>query len=249
MYVWDYPGTFNPNGAPPWAMWRHDQYRQGRLGAPIVVAAGSVAFSAALAPEAGLDLTFAMPATAEAAGSYDIYRAEGPGETGQYAYNLPGGFTRINEAPIAVGSGSLIRWLDASALPGRAYRYLFLRRQDRPGDMFLAYGPFAATASAEAPSVAFVTQNFPNPAHGGRTTIAYGVPQSVGATVHTTLRFYDVRGRLVRSLVDGLVPPGRYQVSWDGKDDHGAGVAPGVYFYEYAAGPTRLTKKALFLGP
>jgi hypothetical protein len=249
LYVWDYPGTFNPNGAPAWAMWRHDQYRQGRLGAPIVVAAGSVAFSAALAPEAGLDLTFAMPASAEAAGSYDIYRAEGPGETGQYAYNLPSGFARINEAPIAVSSGSLIRWLDASALPGRAYRYLFLRRQDRPGDTFLAYGPFAATASAEAPSVAFVTQNFPNPAHGGRTTIAYGVPQSVGARVHTTLRFYDVRGRLVRSLVDGLVPPGRYQVSWDGKDDHGAGVAPGVYFYEYSAGPTRLTKKALFLGP
>jgi flagellar hook assembly protein FlgD len=94
-----------------------------------------------------------------------------------------------------------------------------------------------------------VAQNFPNPVRGARTTIAYGVPQAAGTVVRTTLRFYDVRGRVVRSLVDGLVPPGRYQVSWDGKDDRGAAVAPGVYFYEYVAGATRVMKKALFLGP
>jgi len=205
--------------------------------------------TAQVAARSGLELTFAMPATPEAAGRYDIYRADGAGDVGTLVYALPSGFTRMNSEPLDVGSGSLIKWTDASALPGHAYRYLFLRRQERPGEEFLAYGPFAATSSAEAPEVAFVGQNFPNPVHGGRTTVAYGVPQSAGATVHTTLRFFDVRGRVVRTLVDGLVPPGRYQVSWDGKDDRGATAAPGVYFYEFAAGPTRLTRKALFLGP
>jgi flagellar hook assembly protein FlgD len=104
-------------------------------------------------------------------------------------------------------------------------------------------------ASAEAPSLAFVSQNFPNPAGNGRTSIAYGVPESAGPAVHTTLRFFDVRGRAVRTLVDTVVPPGRYQVTWDGKDDSGARVGSGVYFYEYVAGPTRLRKKALLIAP
>jgi len=251
VYVWDYPGTFNPNGAPAWAMWRHDQFRQGRVGAPIIVSAASVAFSSRDATTSGLELTFAMPATPEAEGRYDVYRADGAGETGTTLPALPAGFTRLNSDPIDAALGAIVKWTDASALPGHAYRYLFVRRQDRPGETFLGYGPFAASASAAAPEVAFVTQNFPNPIHGARTTIAYGVPQSgpAGAVEHTTLRFYDVRGRLVRSLVDGVVPPGRYQVSWDGKDDRGAAVAPGVYFYEYRAGATRLMKKALLLGP
>ncbi len=252
LYVWDYPGTFNPNGAPAWAMWRHDQYRQGRLGAPIIVSAASVAFSATDAPLSGLDLVFAMPATPEAEGRYDVYRADGSGATGTTAPALPAGFARLNAEPIGVASGALVKWTDVSALPGHTYRYLFVRRQDRPGDAFLAYGPFAASASQSAPALAFVTQNFPNPVHGGRTSIAYGVPSAdaaSGAVTRTSLRFYDVRGRLVRTLVDGLVPPGRYQVSWDGKDDRGAAVSPGVYFYEYAAGATRMQKKALLIGP
>jgi len=119
----------------------------------------------------------------------------------------------------------------------------------KSGETFLAYGPFAAQASQEAPEVAFVTQNFPNPVSGGRTTIAYGVPSSAGTAAHTTLRFYDVRGRVVRTLVDGVVPPGKYQVTWDGKDDQGARVGSGVYFYEYVAGPTTLRKKALLIAP
>src|SRR4029079_7848759 len=108
-------------------------------------------------------------------------------------------------------------------------RYMLVRRQERPGDAFLGYGPFAAMASADAPVLAFVTQNFPNPARtGAHTSIAYGVPvgpAGAGGTVHTTLRFYDVRGRVVRTLVDQLVPPGRYQATWDGTDDRGARVA------------------------
>jgi hypothetical protein len=252
VYMWEYPGAFCPTETPPWAMWRHDVARQGRLGAPIVVAAGSVAFSASDGPSSGLALAFALPSVADAAGSFDVYRASGPGDLGQIANALPAGFTRINSDALAGVPGELVTFLDGSALPGVSYRYMLVRRQERPGDAFLAYGPFAAMASADAPILAFVTQNFPNPARtGAHTAIAYGVPvgpAGAGGTVHTTLRFYDVRGRVVRTLVDQLVPPGRYQATWDGTDDRGARVSAGVYFYEYIAGSTRLMKKALILG-
>ncbi|MEP7029221.1 MAG: FG-GAP-like repeat-containing protein, partial [Candidatus Eisenbacteria bacterium] len=249
VYLWDYPGAFSPNSAPPWAMWRHDQFRTGRLSSPIVVGTNTVAFSAQDGVQAGLGLTFALPPTPEAGGQFDLYRAAGAGAVGSIATALPSDFTRINTQVFATRPGDLVSYNDVSALPGEVYRYMLVRRAERPGDAFVGYGPFAAMASAEAPKVAFVSQNFPNPASSGRTSIAYGVPEIAGPAVHTTLRFFDVRGRVVRTLVDQVVPPGRYQVTWDGKDDAGARVGSGVYFYEYVAGPTRLRKKALLIAP
>ncbi|MGH7726061.1 MAG: C25 family cysteine peptidase [Candidatus Eiseniibacteriota bacterium] len=249
LYVWDYPGEFSPFAAPAWAMWRHDQFRQGRLAAPIVVAVGSVAFGAENGAPSGLALTFTLPGQPEVAGRYDIYRATGPGETGTTVSVLPPDFARVNAEPLDGASGDFITWTDASALPGTTYRYLLVRRQERPGDAFLAFGPFAAMATNEAPALAFLAQNYPNPVRAGRlTTFAYGVPAGAGETIHTTLRLYDVRGRAVRTIVDGIVPPGRYQATWDGTDAGGARVAPGVYFYEFVAGPHRIMKKALLIG-
>ncbi len=250
LYVWDYPGAFCPTGAPAWAMWRHDQYRQGRLASPIIVSAAAVAFGAESGSPAGLALTFALPGVPDVGGRYDIYRATGPGETGTILQVLPPDFVRVNAEPLDAAPGDLVSWTDVSALPGTTYRYLFVRRQEMPGDAFAAYGPFAATASVEAPALAFVSQNFPNPMRAGRsTTFAYGVPGGAGETMHTTLRLYDVRGRVVRTVVNQIVPPGRYQATWDGADHGGARVAPGVYFYEFVAGPHRILKKALLLGP
>ena len=45
------------------------------------------------------------------------------------------------------------------------------------------------------------------------------------------LVIYDARGRVVRTLIDGAVrSAGRHMVRWDGSDDGGARVAPGVFF-------------------
>jgi hypothetical protein len=51
------------------------------------------------------------------------------------------------------------------------------------------------------------------------------------------LAVYDVGGRRVRSLAGGPYPAGRSEVEWDGRDDAGRLVAPGVYrFVLKAAG-------------
>jgi flagellar hook assembly protein FlgD len=53
---------------------------------------------------------------------------------------------------------------------------------------------------------------------------------SLPASQHVTLGVYDVRGRLVRLLVDEVRTAGIHIVPWDGRDSSGRAVASGTYF-------------------
>jgi len=73
----------------------------------------------------------------------------------------------------------------------------------------------------------------------GTTTMQLDVPPHAG---HVTLAVYNVRGQLVRTLVDGAVPPGHREFVWDGMDDNGRPVSAGAYFARcesYAGSATR----------
>jgi hypothetical protein len=63
-----------------------------------------------------------------------------------------------------------------------------------------------------------LSQNFPNP-FNPMTTIGFEIPGFVGEQVEVSLRIYDVRGRLVRTLIDGTKVPGIYQVTWNGRNE------------------------------
>lgn len=68
-------------------------------------------------------------------------------------------------------------------------------------------------------------QNYPNPFNPS-TLISY----QLAAISHVTLRVYDVLGREVKTLVDAVRSPGRYESEFD------AGNLPsGVYFYRLSA--------------
>ncbi|MGH2571046.1 MAG: FlgD immunoglobulin-like domain containing protein [bacterium] len=60
----------------------------------------------------------------------------------------------------------------------------------------------------------------------GWTTITF----SVGAPTHARLAVYDAAGRLIRTLVDGIIPPGTQTHPWSGTDVNGTPAAAGVYF-------------------
>jgi hypothetical protein len=102
-------------------------------------------------------------------------------------------------------------------------------------------GTGVATAATAGPLLA-LAQSRPNPCRG-TTTIHYAVP--VAAEV--TLRVYDVAGRRVRTLCRGPHPAGRFAATWRGRNDGGAPVAAGVYFYrlETTAGEPRTRKLVL----
>jgi Tol biopolymer transport system component len=66
----------------------------------------------------------------------------------------------------------------------------------------------------------------PNPFNPS-TQIAYEVP----VQAHIQLVVYNLLGQEVGRLVDGVKTPGRYQVTWDGRNTRGQTVASGVYVY------------------
>ncbi|HET9252353.1 MAG TPA: FlgD immunoglobulin-like domain containing protein, partial [Candidatus Eisenbacteria bacterium] len=81
------------------------------------------------------------------------------------------------------------------------------------------------SSSPVAPSTR-LEQNAPNP-FNPRTTIRFSVAEP-GAV---RLDVYDVQGRHVSTLVDGMIAAGDHAVPWDGRSDSGSSAASGVYFY------------------
>jgi glycosidase len=85
-------------------------------------------------------------------------------------------------------------------------------------------------------------QNYPNPFNPS-TTIAFRLPRES----HINLSIYDIRGRRVRTVKNGIVPKGYRQLIWDGKDEQGQGVSSGVYFYQLSTKNQSLTRKMVLL--
>ncbi len=69
-------------------------------------------------------------------------------------------------------------------------------------------------------------QNYPNP-FNPTTTIGYSIKDQ--GPVH--LSIYNIRGQLVRRLVDEIQFAGHYNILWNGRDDHGVRVPSGTYVY------------------
>jgi len=61
------------------------------------------------------------------------------------------------------------------------------------------------------------------------------------------VRVFDVTGRLVKTLIDQLVAPGTQAVDWDGRNDRGHKVAPGLYFVRMVSGPRTWQKTVVVL--
>jgi hypothetical protein len=87
-----------------------------------------------------------------------------------------------------------------------------------------------------------LNQNFPNP-FGPATAIEY----SLAMREHVSISVYDLAGRHVCSLVDEVQEPDRYRTEWDGRNNRGEELPPGVYFIRYSAGRYQFTKKATLL--
>ena len=97
--------------------------------------------------------------------------------------------------------------------------------------------PGAFTA-ADVPQRLALEQNVPNP-FNPKTTISFNLP----VRGEVSLRVFDVRGRLVTTLVEEVREAGRHSVVWDGTDRSGVRAASGVYFYRLTTPEQTLQQK------
>jgi hypothetical protein len=63
----------------------------------------------------------------------------------------------------------------------------------------------------------------------------------------TKVAIYDIHGRLVKVLSEGLLPAGEHSTHWDGRDRTGAPVAAGIYFADLQTGKEVLSRKIILM--
>ena len=83
---------------------------------------------------------------------------------------------------------------------------------------------------------------YPNPFQN-RTTVSFGLPKDG----HITVSVYDVCGRLVKTLTNGMMERGIQTVEWDGKDRYGRKVGKGIYFCRVESGKRDKTVKLVLI--
>jgi len=87
-----------------------------------------------------------------------------------------------------------------------------------------------------------LVQNYPNP-FNPTTKIDYGLPEAS----NVRLIIYDILGREVITLVNGMQEPGYKSITWNGKNAFGNNVGAGMYFYQIKAGEFMQVKKMVLL--
>ena len=85
-------------------------------------------------------------------------------------------------------------------------------------------------------------QNRPNP-FNTETRMRFALAEKG----HVSLRIYNLRGQLVRTLVDGEKERGVHSVPWDGRDDRGRRIGSGIYMCRLEAGGEARVRKIIHM--
>jgi hypothetical protein len=131
-------------------------------------------------------------------------------------------------------------------------------------DTVTSAGPFVI-AGIHNPPVTMLHQNFPNPfPNRDLGAMETRIWFDLAAPSPVELNVFDLRGRLVRRLIPGPgcspveLPSGLYgrgeadsgdpcvRFSWDGRDDRGAQVSPGVFLLRLRAGGVVEVRRVVF---
>ncbi len=149
------------------------------------------------------------------------------------ATGLPGWFAA--DIPAQPAATVVDYYLTAASVNGLASSYPFA------GDT----APFSFTVVAPSqvgedglPALTHLAANVPNP-FNPQTAISFTLARSGPAS----LRVYNLRGQLVRTLLDGDLAEGHHTANWDGRDLAGRAVSSGTYFYRLEGAGTLQQRK------
>jgi hypothetical protein len=109
-------------------------------------------------------------------------------------------------------------------------------------DVLLQFGKTGGSTVDVPDAPKFAASSYPNP-FNPNCTIKFTLPKAG----NVSLKIYNVRGELVRTLLDeAAYPVGESRIVWEGDNNQGGKVASGVYFYEVRSnGQIKIDKMAL----
>ncbi len=132
------------------------------------------------------------------------------------------------------------QYAGGTAISGYVRDFHYDARMSDESPPFFPQGTFP-TGAPEAVSVS-LAHSLPNP-FCGATTIRFSAPQGSWATIEV----FDVAGRRVATLFDGVVRDGSDEVRWDAREGRGEEAASGIYFIRMEAGGEVVTRKSVLL--
>jgi hypothetical protein len=83
---------------------------------------------------------------------------------------------------------------------------------------------------------------YPNP-FNPTTIIGYSIPQETDVV----LKIYNIKGQLLKVLVNDFKNAGEHSIIWNGRDSNGNRVSSGIYFYKLKAGDFQKVSKMILL--
>ncbi|MBN2412759.1 T9SS type A sorting domain-containing protein [candidate division KSB1 bacterium] len=104
--------------------------------------------------------------------------------------------------------------------------YLVIVNEISSDVLFDEKPPGTPSSTETKPETFNLFQNYPNP-FNPETTIRF----EISSEMFVELEIYDILGRKVITLFDSKADPGFYNMIWDGRNEYGAVVATGIYFY------------------
>ncbi len=130
---------------------------------------------------------------------------------------------RLTASPLSPADGG-VEYLDpATGLPPAA-ELVYVFALYREGVEVGRSAEVGLTWSAASPLRLLLRPCRPNP-FNPTTTLTLALPRAG----HVRLAVHDLRGRLVRVLLDGPLPAGEHELTWDGRDEAGRAVPSGTY--------------------
>ena len=146
---------------------------------------------------------------------------------------------------ISIPDTQILTYTDENVIPGTTYTYGLSLLCPDSYLMEPVTVTVTSTGSDDPFTPVLVTHlgsSYPNP-FVAQTSIRYSVKDSAPVFIG----IYNVRGQLVRTMVNSPKAAGNYSVNWDGRAENGLPVSSGIYFYKMIAGKYSATRKVIMM--